>query len=135
MRFKRRQQDQVELNLTPLIDVVFLLLIFFVVSTSFAGRQLSLQLPEATSATSAPTGEQIQHLVIYADGRLEFNQQEYASFALLEQHLEQQQEQGQVFTALLIEAARTSQHQLLVNALDMARRLQIEQVRIATQTH
>jgi biopolymer transport protein ExbD len=45
--------DEMALNLTPLIDVVFLLLIFFMVATTFLDpeREISIELPEATNAT------------------------------------------------------------------------------------
>ena len=48
MKFRRQRLDDVSVNLTPLIDVVFLLLIFFMVSTTFTREtQLSVDLPEA----------------------------------------------------------------------------------------
>ena len=48
MRFRRQRSEEVGINLTPLIDVVFLLLIFFMVSTTFTREtQLSIDLPEA----------------------------------------------------------------------------------------
>ena len=48
MKFARRANTDVEINLTPLIDVVFLLLIFFMVSTTFIKEtHLSIDLPEA----------------------------------------------------------------------------------------
>ena len=46
----RKKDDDVDVNLTPLIDVVFLLLIFFMVSTSFDRyAYLKVQLPEASN--------------------------------------------------------------------------------------
>ena len=49
MKFKRQSQSEVDVNLTPLIDVVFLLLIFFMVSTTFTDKtELAIDLPEAT---------------------------------------------------------------------------------------
>lgn len=48
MWYKKKKED-VQINLTPLIDVVFLLLIFFMVSTSFKKEtKVSLELPEAS---------------------------------------------------------------------------------------
>ncbi len=48
MKFKRQRRDTLAVNLTPLIDVVFLLLIFFMVSTSFTDlSELVVNLPEA----------------------------------------------------------------------------------------
>ena len=50
MNFRRQRLEEVSVNLTPLIDVVFLLLIFFMVSTTFTREtQLSIDLPEAVS--------------------------------------------------------------------------------------
>ena len=52
MRLSLRPKTQPEVNLTSLIDVVLLLLIFFMVSTSFVKQsQISIRLPEAESAT------------------------------------------------------------------------------------
>ncbi len=50
MRFRRSRQEEVQVNLTPLIDVVFLLLIFFMVSTTFTREtKLEIDLPESSS--------------------------------------------------------------------------------------
>lgn len=55
MRFARRRTEEPEIGLTSLIDVVFLLLIFFMVTTSFVDEAgLSVALPEAGQAEAAP---------------------------------------------------------------------------------
>jgi biopolymer transport protein ExbD len=52
VKFRRRSRENVELNLVSLIDVVFVLLLFFVVTTTFTRQtQLSVELPEAVSGT------------------------------------------------------------------------------------
>lgn len=55
MRFKKEEEDNFTLDLTPMIDVVFLLLIFFMVSTSFIDfvRRMDISLPEAKASLSA----------------------------------------------------------------------------------
>ncbi len=68
MPLKTQQDDQPRLDLTPMIDVVFLLIIFFMVATRFAEmeRDIELELPEVASAaalTSAPK----QHVVTVGD--------------------------------------------------------------------
>lgn len=51
MKFAKRELEEPTINLTPLIDIVFLLLIFFMLSTRFIDNpQLTLQLPAADSA-------------------------------------------------------------------------------------
>ena len=54
MNFRQLRRPEVSINLTPLIDVVFLLLIFFMVSTSFSElTQLVVDLPEAEGAPAS----------------------------------------------------------------------------------
>ena len=56
MKFIRREEEDYSLQLTALIDVVFLLLIFFMVSTAFVDftRQLEIELPESTAGAPTP---------------------------------------------------------------------------------
>jgi biopolymer transport protein ExbD len=61
LNIRRTQRDEVELNLTPLIDVVFLLLIFFMVTTSFNKlAALKITLPEAVGEQSEAPAKQIE---------------------------------------------------------------------------
>ena len=61
MKFRRQRPEEVGINLTPLIDVVFLLLIFFMVSTTFTREtQLSIDLPEAEGQVKESSQEQIE---------------------------------------------------------------------------
>lgn len=76
MKFRRQKIDDVQINLTPLIDVVFLLLIFFMVSTTFnQSTELTIDLPTATS--NAPSSDRSKNveLVITADGQYVINGQ------------------------------------------------------------
>ncbi|MEQ9464944.1 MAG: biopolymer transporter ExbD, partial [Haliea sp.] len=64
MKFRRQRPGEVGVNLTPLIDVVFLLLIFFMVSTTFTREtQLTLDLPEASGAARDTPEQQVEVLV------------------------------------------------------------------------
>ena len=64
MKFRRQRADEVSVNLTPLIDVVFLLLIFFMVSTSFTKEtHLTIDLPEASGESRVEQPEQIEILI------------------------------------------------------------------------
>ena len=64
MKFRRQRREELSVNLTPLIDVVFLLLIFFMVSTTFTREtQLSIDLPEASGQPQETTDERIEILI------------------------------------------------------------------------
>ena len=64
MNFRRQRREDVSVNLTPLIDVVFLLLIFFMVSTTFTREtQLSIDLPEAMGQARETKDAEIEILI------------------------------------------------------------------------
>ncbi len=66
MNLRPQHRDAPDINLTPLIDVVFLLLIFFMVSTTFdEDAQLPLELPEADG--EAPAAEESRFLEVVVD--------------------------------------------------------------------
>ncbi|MCY4469644.1 MAG: biopolymer transporter ExbD [Thiotrichales bacterium] len=71
MKFRTTLRDSPEINLTALIDVVFLLLIFFMVSTTFEWRsELSIELP-AASAREIPRDDAIIEVAVDADGNVQ----------------------------------------------------------------
>lgn len=129
MRFPRTRRDPVEVNLTPLIDVVFLLLIFFMVSTTFETRQaLELELPESVSGVAAEVSPVT--LVVTATGDYRLGDRELSAAGLgeaLAAEAEQARRHG-----LVLEADGRASHASVVRALDQAGALGIRQVRIAT---
>lgn len=75
MNFQRAPLEEPKVNLTPLIDVVFLLLIFFMVSTSFEQQTaLKIDLPKASQQTALNKDNAIE-VVIDDQGRMYVNQQ------------------------------------------------------------
>ena len=69
MNLQPGSDDEPEVNLTPLIDVVFLLLIFFMVSTTFEQQsRIKIDLPEATAEPTRMDDESLE-IVIDAQGR------------------------------------------------------------------
>ena len=64
MNFRRQSKEELSVNLTPLIDIVFLLLIFFMVSTTFTKEsQLNISLPEASAELSDVPPASIEILI------------------------------------------------------------------------
>ncbi|MGM0702159.1 MAG: ExbD/TolR family protein [Pseudomonadota bacterium] len=130
MKFVRRRRDPVEVNLTPLIDVVFLLLIFFMVSTTFETRQaLELTLPESETGAALETVPVT--LVVTAEGDYRLGEKTLSADALagaMGELAAQAREHG-----LVLEADARAAHADVVRALDRAGALDIRQVRIATR--
>ncbi|MFT2111321.1 ExbD/TolR family protein [Marinomonas sp. 2405UD68-3] len=74
MKFRRQKMDEVNINLTPLIDVVFLLLIFFMVTTTFKqSTELTIDLPTATSSDPVTVSNEQIEVVITSDGQYVIN--------------------------------------------------------------
>jgi len=133
LKFKRQHREELELNLTPLIDVVFLLLIFFMVSTTFQKEsEISLQLPRASEAASPSEVDNIE-VVINAAGRFYVNDQE-----LVKSDAESLQAalykliDGNRDIPLTIRADAQTPHQAVVTAMDAAGQLGMLRMSIAT---
>lgn len=134
MKLGIRPKTPPEVNLTSLIDVVFLLLIFFMVSTSFVKQsKISIRLPEAdTTAVSEQVPEQIDIMITEAgtflvNGReLINNRPETIRNAL------QKVSAGDNTLPMTISADANAKHQFVVTAMDVAGRLGFTQINIAT---
>ena len=71
MGYKRPRHSNVVLNLTPLIDIVFLLLVFFMLTAHFVEDQaLVVDLPDADNAPAATEHEEIVTVIISAQGEI-----------------------------------------------------------------
>lgn len=137
MKISRSQnkQDQ-QINLTPLIDVVFLLVIFFMVSTSFTNEtRIGIELPESTDQPAAESVIAIE-LVITSQGAYRVNGESLVrSDAQTLQKVLQQQAQGMNLTAtpLVISADKDAKHQYVITAMDVAGRMGFTSINLLTQ--
>ena len=68
----KREQEEVSLSMTPLIDCVLLLLIFYIVTTSFVDREIDLQLPES-DASAVPEEKKKFTIELGREGELALN--------------------------------------------------------------
>ena len=135
MKFRRKPRENVEINLASLIDVVFILLLFFVVTTTFTREtQLKVDLPEAASGTPPEQTELKQvEVLIGADGAFSVNGK-----ALLESNLSnliaalQKESDGDNSLPLIISADGKTPHQSVITAMDAAGKLGFSHLRITT---
>lgn len=134
MRLSLRPRTQPEVNLTSLIDVVLLLLIFFMVSTSFVKQsQIAIRLPEAESAVVVEEPPQQIDIMITETGTFLINGRE-----LLNNRPEtirnalQTVSGGDNSLPMTISADANARHQFVVTAMDVAGRLGFTHINIAT---
>ncbi|WP_263141796.1 biopolymer transporter ExbD [Pseudomonas alcaligenes] len=135
MKFRRKARENIEINLASLIDVVFILLLFFVVTTTFTREtQLKVDLPEAASGTPVENTELKQlEISISADGTYALNGQ-----LLLKSDLDslmaalQKESSGDNSLPLSISADGKTPHQAVITAMDAAGKLGFSHLRIAT---
>ena len=132
MNFRQLRRPEVSINLTPLIDVVFLLLIFFMVSTSFSElTQLVVDLPEA-EGTPASADTSVLLVVDVAgnmtlDGEPVPNNVRGLSAAMGERL------SGNTDIPVILSADAMTPHQYVVTAMDVAAQLNITRLTIATE--
>ncbi len=133
LRPGHRSAETVDVNLTPLIDVVFLLLIFFMVSTTFDRHaKLKVQLPEAEAKTQQQVKDPVV-LSIDAKGKYYINDRQVVNTQpdTLKAALKKIIGDNPDITLLLRADGRTP-HQSVVRAMDAASQLGITKLSIAT---
>ena len=122
--------EEQELNMTPLIDCVFLLLIFFMVTTVFK-QPYSLQvvLPEAQQAQIVEEKKLVA--TITQDGRMEINRH-LVTLDNLEQVLLREKEGTRSLT-LVVRTDQETPHKYLLDLFEVAKRVGIEKIPLATE--
>jgi biopolymer transport protein ExbD len=135
VKFRRKPRENVEINLASLIDVVFILLLFFVVTTTFTREtQLKVDLPEAASGTPPEQTELKQlEVLIAADGSYSLNGRQLlkSDLAGLSAALQKESE-GDNSLPLTISADAKTPHQAVITAMDAAGKLGFAHLRITT---
>lgn len=134
MKLRTAEPEEPDVNLTSLIDVVLLLLVFFMVTTSFVREsQISIRLPEATTSAAATLAPPVE-ISISAGGGYRVNGRSLvdnqpatlaAAIRLLADELD-------ALPALTISADAEASHQSVVTAMDIAGRLGFSEISIAT---
>ena len=134
MRLSLRAKTEPEVNMTSLIDVVLLLLIFFMVSTSFVKQsQISIRLPEADSAAVVEEMPEQVDIMITEQGTYLVNNRELAnSRPETIRNALQTVSGGNTDLPLTISADANARHQHVVTAMDVAGKLGFTRISIAT---
>jgi biopolymer transport protein ExbD len=125
--------DEPDVNLTPLIDVVFLLLIFFMVSTTFEHQsRIQVELPEASAEPTTPEDESLE-IIVDAQGRYFIGDEQVVNTQL-------KTLKGAIAKVIgdrtdmpvIVRADANSPHQSVVTVLDATSQLGLTRISLAT---
>ena len=135
MKFQRQRREEININLTPLIDVVFLLLIFFMISTTFTREaHLTISLPEASAEGEAQQQTGSIDVVVGAEGQYTINGESLVSSdALTLRRALLKLAGGARDVPFIITADAQAAHQSVVTVMDVAGRLGFSKLSITTQ--
>lgn len=135
MRFSARRGDEdIYINVVPFIDVLLVLLIFFLVSTTFMEQsQLALTLPTVSEEASTPESNVVR-IEVDRDGRVAVGKQTLpdASVESIKAAVAAEAE-GKSEPAIVIAADAEARHQSVVTAMDAIRQLGYKHLSIATE--
>jgi biopolymer transport protein ExbD len=127
-RRKQKNEDEAEINLTPMLDVVFIMLIFFIVTASFVKESgIDISRPAAATAVRKERGNIL--VAITAKNTIWIDRRQVDPRALRAniERLRAENPQG----AVVIQADRDSKNHLLVDVMDAARLAGVTNVSIA----
>ena len=134
MRLRQHIAEEPDVNLTPLIDVVFLLLIFFMVSTTFnKDTELSIELPEASGDVREVENKTVE-IGISRNGTYSVNNEQLvkSDIATLKQAIKQAVGDREDPPLLIIADGKTT-HQSVISAMDAVRQLGYSHLTFATK--
>jgi len=135
MRFRRPQTKTQEFQLAPMVDILFILLIFFIVTTSFQAmeKELSIALPQAdNSAVIDQAGRDII-INVTEKGTFVINRKEYALSELRDLLVRSQKILGA--STILLRADKGSLYQDIIKVMDLCAELKITRLSFITQPY
>ena len=136
MNFRNREKEPVDVNLTPLIDIVFLLLIFFMVSTTFKkSSEIHIDLPEA-SGPPPVVKEAVLEIEIDSLGRYSVNRRKLVDKKLSTLKLAVQQTMTKFKDKkpqVVISSDKNAPYQTVVTAMDAVNQLGLHKFSLATK--
>jgi biopolymer transport protein ExbD len=132
MRFKRRLTPQANVNLIPMIDVVFQLVVFFMVSTTFIITPgISLVLPD--SSTSEPVLMSRLVITVISKQEVYLNKERYTLGGLDESLASLSENERDDIKTVVLEGDRSVSYSLMVEVLDTLRRNGFKGINLRTR--
>ena len=135
MNFRPKQQDEPEINLIPFIDVLLVVLIFLMLSTTYSKfTELQIKLPVADADAQRDYAKELV-VAIGADGTYSINRQVVAGRTMenVATALTEAAKAGKD-TVIIISADASARHQSVITVMEAARRAGLNQITFATQS-
>ena len=121
-----------ELNITPLLDLVFVLLVIFIITTPQMMNNLVMSLPSGKPPPPQKEKPKINHIVVDAKGQTYLNN-EPVTVPVLKDKL-QQMKAADPGLSVVVKGADEVDYQNMINVLDVLQQLDITKVGLATET-
>jgi biopolymer transport protein ExbD len=119
-----------ELNITPLLDLVFVLLVIFIITTPQMMNNLEMALPSGKPPPPQKEKPKINHIVVDAKGQTYLNDAP-VSIPVLKAGLQQLKAENPALS-VVVKGADEVDYQYMVNVLDVLQQLDITRVGLAT---
>ena len=134
MKFTKRQKISTNINMTPLIDIVFLLLIFFMLISNFIKEEsLNVELPQASKFAQAIEDKKIVTITVDKLGHYYINSKTIAK-EMLQEQLKDQIRSSKI-KEVYIHGDKSTNLQNIIFLMDTAKKSGATSVSIKTQSH
>ena len=122
-----------ELNITPLLDLVFVLLVIFIITTPQLTNSLEINLPSGKPQTPKPKDAQsmIHRIAIDANGQITLDKREVSQSALKNDLMTLKASTPGI--AVVVESSDDAEYQQVINVFDLLQQLDIKKVGLATE--
>lgn len=131
MAFLRKKEEDPKVDLTPMVDVVFLLLIFFMISTTFIETPgLSIKLPQSSATTVTQSSEEIR-IYISREGEIAYKNEPLTVSELTSLLMSYRGQARDM--AFFLFADRDARHGRVVQVMDLAREAGFGKLAIGTE--
>jgi biopolymer transport protein ExbD len=134
MRIPRKPLKKARIEIIPMIDTIFFLLVFFMLATLAMAQQFSLSVNLPRAAGSVDKAQQIVTLTLTKDGKLYYDKEEISSPTDAALRITQQNKDN-TQTAVIINADRSVEHGRVVELLDAIRQSGVIRIAIAVKPY
>ena len=121
-----------ELNITPLLDLAFVLLVIFIITTPQLSNDLEMNLPSPKKNQAPPKPPKINRILVETSGRISFNEQPMELPALKQTLVALKA--GDPDTSVVVRGSADVDYQKVISVLDILQQVDITKVGLATET-